>query len=237
MSTEQRVKEIVAEVLRQPAAGIRPEHHFIEDLGANSLDIISLVMRIEEHFGLGETPEDELEQIQTVGDVVQLVRGLRQESSVVLSDEEALVLASDHAGAQMRLELASWLEEEGNHGFLDLGPEGVGSVDYPSYAELLARKVASGESRFGVLVCGTGIGMSIAANKVEGVRAALVTDPVMAEYARRHNDANVLCLGARIIGPSMAQRCVKAFLETAFDPGDDGRHARRVNQIRGLEGT
>jgi len=114
----------------------------------------------------------------------------------------------------------------------DLGTFTADSVDYPDQARQVASAVASGRSRFGVLVCGTGIGMSIAANKVHGVRAALCTTEYQARMARAHNDANVLCLGERVLGAGQAAAVVAAFLSTPFE---GGRHQRRVDKIKGLE--
>ncbi|MFP4600812.1 MAG: ribose 5-phosphate isomerase B [Persicimonas sp.] len=145
-----------------------------------------------------------------------------------------VVLAADHAGVEMKAMLQPFLRKKGL-AVVDLGPADSHSVDYPDFAELLARQVASGQANAGILVCGSGIGMSIAANKVVGVRAALVTDPLMASLSRQHNNANILCLGARIIGQDMAKACVDAFLSTDFDPGDDGRHQRRVGRISEIE--
>jgi ribose 5-phosphate isomerase B len=108
-------------------------------------------------------------------------------------------------------------------------------VDYPESAEAVAQLVAEGEVDLGILVCGTGIGMSIAANKVVGIRAAHVGDPASARLSREHNNANILCLGSRIIGEHLAKECAEIFLNTDFTPGEDGRHRRRVNRIMEIE--
>lgn len=105
-------------------------------------------------------------------------------------------------------------------------------VDYPDHAAQVAAEVSSGRAEFGILICGTGIGMSIAANKVKGIRAALCTDSFMASMARQHNDANVLCLGERVIGPGIAEGCMRTFLTSAFS---GGRHADRVAKLSALE--
>jgi ribose 5-phosphate isomerase B len=115
----------------------------------------------------------------------------------------------------------------------DLGPFSADSVDYPDYARAVAEAVAQGRARLGVLVCGTGIGMSIAANKVKGVRAAHCGTEFEARMARAHNDANVLCMGERVLGLGVAAAIVKAFLETPFE---GGRHERRVQKMKDLEG-
>lgn len=141
-----------------------------------------------------------------------------------------VALGSDHAGAELKASLRAWLEAEGVS-VLDLGPEPGVSVDYPDFAERLGLAVREGRAEQGVLICGSGVGVSIAANKVKGIRAALVSEPVSAALARQHNNANVVCLGARLLGEDMARECVETFLNTPFDPGDDGRHRRRVELI------
>jgi len=114
----------------------------------------------------------------------------------------------------------------------DLGCHTSASVDYPDYADAVARKVAAGEPGLGLLICGTGMGMSMAANKVPGVRAALCGDTFSAEMTRRHNDANVLCLGARVIGTGLAKAILAAFLDATYD---GGRHQLRLDKIREME--
>lgn len=142
-----------------------------------------------------------------------------------------VALASDHAGRTLRDTLAAHLRAKGVD-VDDLGTHTGDSVDYPAYARPLAEAVAAGRYAQGILVCGTGTGMAIAANKVRGVRAANCTNELLARFARSHNDANVLCLGERIVGPGLALAIVDAFLETAFE---GGRHQRRVDLIAGLE--
>jgi ribose 5-phosphate isomerase B len=138
-----------------------------------------------------------------------------------------VALANDHAGHDLKVLLAAHAREKG-HTVVDVGPSPGGSVDYPDYAHRVARLVASGEADRGVLVCGTGIGMSMAANRHPGVRAALCHDAFTAEAARRHNDANVLCIGGRTTGSGVALQILEIFLAAAFD---GGRHGRRVKQI------
>jgi ribose 5-phosphate isomerase B len=138
-----------------------------------------------------------------------------------------IALAADHAGYLLKDELARWLAEQG-HEVSDLGTNGPESVDYPKYGELVANAVASGEAERGIAVCGSGIGISIAVNRNPHCRCARVDDPLSAELAREHNDANVLALGGRLIGTDMAKACVLAFLDTQFA---GGRHQRRVDQL------
>lgn len=138
-----------------------------------------------------------------------------------------VLLASDHAGLELRHLLATRVTALG-HEAVDLGTEGTGSVDYPDFAHELARRLTTGEGERGVLVCGTGIGMSMAANRHPRIRAALCHDAFTAAAARRHNNANVLCLGARTTGPGVAEQMLEIFLDTPFD---GGRHERRVKGI------
>ena len=138
-----------------------------------------------------------------------------------------IALAADHAGYLLKDELVRWLREQG-HEVTDLGTNGPESVDYPQYGRKLAHAVASGQAERGVAVCGSGIGISIAVNREPKCRCARVDDPLSAQLSREHNDANVLALGARLIGSDMAKACVAAFLDTDFA---GGRHQRRVDQL------
>ncbi|MGP4072323.1 ribose 5-phosphate isomerase B [Piscibacillus sp. B03] len=142
-----------------------------------------------------------------------------------------IVLTSDHGGVNIRNEIASLLDDM-NIAYDDLGCAGDCSVDYPDYGIPAAEKVAQGEYDFGILVCGTGIGMSMSANKVKGVRCALVHDVFSAKMTRQHNNANVIALGERVIGPGLAREIVKAFLESEFE---GGRHANRVEKMMAYE--
>ena len=144
-----------------------------------------------------------------------------------------IAMASDHAGHKLKGELAERLRQAG-HEVQDLGG-GPEKSDYPGMAQLVGQAVAHGRAERGVLVCGSGIGVSIAANKVPGVRAATIAEPLSARLAREHNDLNVLCLGERLIGPEMAWECTRVFLETAHST--EGRHSTRVAQIADLEGA
>jgi ribose 5-phosphate isomerase B len=138
-----------------------------------------------------------------------------------------IALAADHAGYLLKDELAAWLRDQG-HDVSDLGTNGPESVDYPQFGHKLADAVASGQAERGIAICGSGIGISIAVNREPRCRCARVSEPLSAELAREHNDANVLALGARLIGSDMAKACVSAFLDTNFA---GGRHQRRVDQL------
>ena len=142
-----------------------------------------------------------------------------------------LAVGADHAGYLLKDELAGFAADLGCE-IIDLGTNGPESVDYPDFAERVAAAVAAGEADAGLLVCGTGLGMAIAANKVPGIRAVTVTDPFSARMSREHNDANVLALGARVTGPGLAKEILRVFLTTPF--GGE-RHARRVRKIADLE--
>lgn len=138
-----------------------------------------------------------------------------------------IALSADHAGFELKDLLAAWLSEIG-HEVIDLGTNGPESVDYPDFGARLGRAVASGDADRGIAVCGSGIGIAIAANRNPGCRCAQINEPLSAELARTHNDANAIALGARLIGPDMAKACVTAFLATDFE---GGRHQRRVDQL------
>ena len=138
-----------------------------------------------------------------------------------------IALAADHAGFALKDELAAWLREAG-HEVIDLGTNGPESVDYPQFGASLATAIESGEAERGIAVCGSGIGISIAVNRNAACRCARVDDPLSARLAREHNDANVLALGARLVGADMARACVSEFLGTDFA---GGRHQRRVDQL------
>ena len=143
-----------------------------------------------------------------------------------------LVIGSDHGGYALKEVVKAYLLEQG-HEVCDRGTDnGETSVDYPDYGRAVAEDVAAGKYDFGIVICGTGIGISIAANKVPGIRAALCTDSYMARMARMHNDANILALGGRVVGPGLALAIVAAFLAGEFA---GGRHARRVDKIMALE--
>jgi ribose 5-phosphate isomerase B len=143
-----------------------------------------------------------------------------------------VAIGSDHGGVNIRKEIIELMESM-NIEVIDIGCECTESVDYPDYAIPVAEKVASGEVDRGILICGTGIGMSIAANKVKGIRCALVHDTFSAKATREHNDTNILAMGERVIGPGLARDIAKIWLETDYE---GGRHARRVGKISDYEG-
>lgn len=141
--------------------------------------------------------------------------------------QRRIAIASDHAAYVMKSELADWLRGEG-HDVVDLGTNGPESVDYPDFGYRLAGAIERGEAELGVALCGSGIGISIAVNRSPACRCALVSEPLSASLARQHNDANVIALGARLIGSEMARACITAFLNTEF-LGE--RHQRRVDKL------
>lgn len=136
-------------------------------------------------------------------------------------------IASDHGGLTLKSHLVKHLQDAG-YEVVDLGPDSTASTDYPVFAHKLCDSVHS-EGSLGILICGTGIGMSMAANKCPGIRAALCTNEYMARRSRQHNDANVLCLGERVLGLDVAESIVDAYLEAAFE---GGRHLRRIEQFK-----
>lgn len=138
-----------------------------------------------------------------------------------------IAIASDHAAIDLKAALAGWLRDAG-HDVADLGPDSGASVDYPDYGYKLAAAIADGSAERGIALCGSGIGISIAVNRNPAARCALVSEPLSATLAREHNDANVIAMGARLIGIEMAKACVTAFLATQF--GGD-RHQRRVDKL------
>jgi ribose 5-phosphate isomerase B len=142
-----------------------------------------------------------------------------------------VAIASDHGGLKIREEIKGLLKEMGIE-FEDFGCDCETSVDYPDYALPVAQKVANGEFDRGILICGTGIGMSIAANKVKGIRCALTHDTFSARATREHNDTNILAMGERVIGPGLARDIAKIWLTTEFE---GGRHATRVGKISEIE--
>jgi ribose 5-phosphate isomerase B len=142
-----------------------------------------------------------------------------------------IALGCDHAGVQLKGAIAELLTSRGLE-YKDYGTYDEASCDYPDYAQKVGEAVVRGEAERGILVCGTGVGISIAANKIEGVRAALCSDTFTARMSREHNDSNVLCLGARVVGAGLALDVVAAWLDTSFE---GGRHQRRIDKISALE--
>ncbi|MCI9581219.1 MAG: ribose 5-phosphate isomerase B [Oscillospiraceae bacterium] len=141
-------------------------------------------------------------------------------------------IGCDHGGFALKENIRAYLEEQG-HTVTDVGCKSLESCDYPDFGAAAARLVASGACERGIVICTTGIGISISANKVKGIRCALCGDAFSAEMTRRHNDANMLALGAGITGPNLAQKIVEVFLSTGFE---GGRHARRVDKLMQIEG-
>ena len=139
-----------------------------------------------------------------------------------------VIIGSDHGGYELKLEIIDHLKNKG-YEVVDVGCDSNASCDYPVYAKKVTDKITADEDKYslGILVCGTGIGMSMAANKVEGIRAALCHDTFSAQATREHNNANILCMGARVVGPGLAMMIVDTFLETPFS--NDERHIRRIS--------
>ena len=142
-----------------------------------------------------------------------------------------IVLGCDHGGFELKNVIIEHFKTEGVD-YIDVGCYTPESIDYPEVAEALCAKITSGEAKLGILVCGTGIGMSMAANKVKGIRAACCSDTFSARLTRLHNDANVLCLGGRVVGPGLALDLVDNFINAEFE---GGRHQRRVDMIAAIE--
>lgn len=143
-----------------------------------------------------------------------------------------IALGADHGGFELKEHIKTFLQSTPQFVVNDLGTHSLDSVDYPIFGKAVAEVVARGEAQYGILVCGTGIGISIAANKVAGIRAALVYDELTAKMSREHNNANVLCLGGRTTEPSKALKLVEIFLNTPFE---GGRHQRRLDEIAAIE--
>ena len=144
-----------------------------------------------------------------------------------------IYIGCDHGGFALKQEIFKYIKEDLALEIEDLGCHDTSSVDYPDYAEKVCRKVVS-ENAQGILICGTGIGISIAANKINGIRCALCSEPFSAEMTRKHNNANVLAMGGRTTGPELAKSIVKAFLSTDFE---GGRHQNRLDKISALENS
>lgn len=140
-------------------------------------------------------------------------------------------IGNDHSALELKAEIVDFLKEKG-HEVVDYGTDSTQSCDYPVYGEIVARAVASGEVEQGILICGTGLGISLAANKVKGIRAAVCSEPFTAKMARAHNDCNILAFGARVVGAELAKMMVETWLDTEFE---GGRHQRRVDLITAIE--
>lgn len=142
-----------------------------------------------------------------------------------------IVIGSDHGGFSLKEEIKKHLEARGTQ-YVDIGCHNTNSVDYPDIAKEACQKITDGQCEAGILICGTGIGISVAANKVKGIRAACCSDCFSAKYTRLHNNANVLCMGGRIVAPGLAEMMVDLFLDTQFE---GGRHQRRIDKITAIE--
>ena len=143
-----------------------------------------------------------------------------------------IAIGADHGGYRLKQHLVDYLIEQ-DHEVVDFGTHSTASVDYPDIAAALARAVADGQFSRGILICGTGLGVSMSANRIPGIRAALCTSCYMARMAQEHNDAQILCLGERVVGAGLAEEIVDVFLRSRFEAG---RHARRVGKMHALEG-
>ena len=142
-----------------------------------------------------------------------------------------IAIGNDHTAVEMKNHIKRYLEEKG-YTLVNYGTDSEERIDYPVYGKKVADAVASGECDLGILICGTGIGISLAANKVKGIRAAVCSEPYSAEMTRRHNNANIIAFGARVVGPATAERIVDAFLEAEYE---GGRHGVRVDMISAIE--
>ncbi len=140
-------------------------------------------------------------------------------------------IANDHTALEMKKDIIAYLESKG-HEIVDYGTDSSESTDYPIWGEKVANAVASGEVEKGIAICGTGLGISLTCNKVSGIRACVCSEPYTAKYSRLHNNCNIICFGARVIGIEMAKMIVDEFFETEFE---GGRHERRVNMIMDIE--
>ena len=140
-------------------------------------------------------------------------------------------IANDHTALEMKKDIIAYLESKG-HEIVDYGTDSTESTDYPIWGENVANAVASGEVEKGIAICGTGLGISLACNKVNGIRACVCSEPYTAKYSRLHNNCNIICFGARVIGIEMAKMIVDEFFETEFE---GGRHQRRVDMIMDIE--
>ena len=142
-----------------------------------------------------------------------------------------IAIGNDHAATDMKLEIMEYLRGQG-HEVINVGTDGYDSVDYPVYAKKVCDQVNSGEAERGIAICGTGVGISIACNKVDGIRAVCCSEPFSAKLSRQHNDTNVICFGARVVGPELAKMIVDEWMQAEFL---GGRHQRRIDEIRELE--
>ena len=224
-----------------------PEHrekiYTLKEFAAREADRAELEdLDILDPFGLGEevyrATRDEIKEAveSLLGNLPHFENEagnlMKRENNITRGDIVKIAIGSDHAGYDLKMEIIRFLEEAG-YEYKDMGTDGSQSVDYPDYGYKVAKAVADKEFDRGILICGTGIGMCITANKVKGIRAALCHDVFSAKATRNHNDSNVLTLGARVIGIGLALEIVKTWLGEEFD---GGRHQNRIDKISGIEG-
>lgn len=231
-----QVISVIADVLDMDPAEISLESRFLQDLGASSLDLAELVWQLEDnpHLKLGQIPDEAIEGFVTVGDVVAFLSSQVPDRGPQAPIPPRVLIASDHAGFVLKATLIHHLETW-QIPFADLGTGDRSSVDFTEYAEAVAVRVAQGQAASGILIGATGIGMAIAANKITGIRAAVVHDLLSARLSRQRYDVNVLCLGASLLGEEVARCCVEEFLGAAFEPGRDNRWARQISRIHEME--
>ena len=236
--TTASILALVADVLEMKVADLSPETHLFEDLGVSSLDLAEVVWRLEEdpRFGIGEIPDEDLQALATVGDIIAFIdRRMRQDADPVSIDGGATVMiAADHHGRALAEVLRIHLTNRGIKARALIPDPGV-EIEYPDYAEAVANAVVRGEVEQGVLVGRVGLGMAIAANKVDGVRAVSSSAEFVARMSRQRYNANILCLGAGVLGEDAARSSLDAFLDTTFDPGADGRNLRCIHRIHDIE--
>ncbi|MHC1693885.1 MAG: ribose 5-phosphate isomerase B [Eubacteriales bacterium] len=142
-----------------------------------------------------------------------------------------IAIGNDHVAVEMKKEIVSYLTGKG-HEMINIGTDSTDRCDYPVYGERVARMVVSGEAELGILICGTGVGISLAANKVDGIRAAVCSEPYTAKLSREHNNSNILAFGARVVGPDLAKMIVDSWLNATFE---GGRHQKRIDMISKIE--
>ncbi|MCP4227401.1 MAG: RpiB/LacA/LacB family sugar-phosphate isomerase [Actinomycetia bacterium] len=227
----------MADVLESNSSDINPDQHLIDDLGASSLDIAEMIWRIEDDpfFGVGEIPDDVLDQIGTIGHIIAFIEHNQQASIKTPEPGQAsMILGADHHGRLLREVLVQTMESLG-HLTEEIGAVDDRPVDLVEVAQSAATAVARNQASRAILIGLDGMGMAMVANKVPGVRAISASTGLQARMARERHNANVLCLGAGIIGTHAARECLTAFLETPFEPGPDDRRTQRVHRILEIE--
>lgn len=237
MSSEvsSRILVLVAQVLEGSPSQLRPEQRLIEDLGASSLDIAEIIWRVEEDpfFQIGEIPDETLDKLSSIKDIIDFIEDHADLPTPSLH-EATLVLGADRHGLQLRDALQAWLVRQG-HPVQIAGADADVEIDLVEVAQSVAALVASHPQRQGMLIGLDGHGMALVANKVAGVRAVAAEGLHTARLARARHNANVLCLGAGLIGPELARVCLETFLHTSFEPDQAQRRTRRMNRIAELE--